>query len=445
MKVAHTLAALALLTASFDVILTFNLVGNLRFSQIMLIGLILCAFAKIIQERKLLWPRGGSAIALWCIFQGLLLSQTTVFLGSLIFYLVMIFTLLGVCAFLQIYGRSLMIGRLMQVYLFSFVFVAAFGAIQFVSPILHLGEPLAAQWIVFNLIPRISGFSYEPSYFATYLVLGWIMLMDLRWSKAEITRGRRWFWALLLISAVMFLSTSKTAWLLMIGEGLARSAPNLRRMASRQIARLTGGRLLITLPGFPTIFWGGVAFFASCVLLIVVAHVVNLNIFLSGTGINGTAAHSLNDRIGGFVYTLMVVKQHFWIGRSLGGVPAAVAELLGRHATTFSELKSYWGFPVPLDVFAASGFWAFIPFLWFFVTITHGERQLIKDHWDDERAKWLRAVIRALIFEWLALCADQNLLRLYLWLHVAIVVAIGYNLRYFHPQKSFDRQPMIVA
>ena len=423
--------SLALLTASFDVILTLEVGGTIRFCQLMLVGVIACAFAHVLQTRSLLWPRGGYALALWCILQGVFIAESPAPTTSILLYGVLIFSVLGIAATLQLYGKSPWITSLMKVYLYSFVFAAAFGAVQFVTPALHLGSPLIAQWIAVGLIPRINGFNYEPSYFATYLIMGWVMVVELRASHAAITASRQWFWLLLLLSIILFLSTSKTAWLLMIVEVIARLIPGVVRHIKRQTTRLLRGSWVVNLPR-PRLIFGFlmiVAFMAAS--MIIASRFVDLNIFLAGTGINGTAAHSLNDRINGFASTLQVIEGHFWIGRSLGGVPATIAQLHGQQLRTLADLRAFWGFPVPLDIFAASGFWGFLPFLWFFLEITVGERKLIREHPHDDRAKWLRALIRGLVFEWLALCADQNLLRVYFWFHVTMIVVVGYNLRYF--------------
>ncbi len=441
MKLAHAMVSLAFLTASFDVILTLEIGGTIRFCQLMLFGVMVCAFAKVLQTRSVLWPRGGYALALWCILQGVFIAESPAPATSILLYGVLIFSVLGIAATLQLYGKSPWIGSLMKVYLYSFVFAAGFGAIQFVAPALHLGSPLIVQWIAVGLIPRINGFNYEPSYFATYLIIGWVMVVELRASRAAITASRRWFWFLILLSVILFLSTSKTAWLLMIAEVIARLIPGVVRHIKRQTARLLQGSWVVNLPRprFIAALLTIVAFLAAS--MIVASRFVDLNIFLAGTGINGTAAHSLNDRINGFASTLQVIEGHFWIGRSLGGVPATIAQLHGHQLRTLADLRAFWGFPVPLDVFAASGFWGFLPFLWFFLAITVGERKLIREHLQDDRAKWLRALIRGLVFEWLALCADQNLLRVYLWFHFTMIVVVGYNLRYFReePETSPSR------
>jgi len=444
MKTVHWLTTLALFTASCDVILVLNFGGTIRFAQLMMLGVIVCALIHIVQTGKILWPRGGYALAAWCLLQGLLISQSSAIGVSIQLYLLLLFIIAGVYATLQLYGRSTLVEPLMKVYLLSFVFVAIFGLIQFVSPALHLGRPLVAQWIVHGLIPRINGFSYEPSYFATYLILGWIMLIDLRVTRAQITQSRRWFYLLLLVSLALFLSTSKTAWILMLAEGGSRLWPAVVRPLRLQIGRLRAGRLILPFPRFKVVFWTAAALIAFSGFLLAVNRVVDLNQLLAGTGINGTAAHSVNDRNDRFLDTLHVIVQHPFIGRSLGGVAGNIAASYGHTVTNATELRTYWGFPAPLDILAASGLWAFLPFLWFFFAITRGERSLIRARWADERSKWLHALIRALIFEWLALLADQNLLRLYFWFHVTMIVVVGYNLRY-SPAETPSAESLVPA
>ena len=39
-------------------------------------------------------------------------------------------------------------------------------------------------------------------------------------------------------------------------------------------------------------------------------------------------------------------------------------------------------------------------------------------------AAWLRALVVSLIFEWAILQFNQNVLRLYLWVHIAVLAAV---------------------
>ncbi len=252
------------------------------------------------------------------------------------------------------------------------------------------------------------------------------MLVDLRASRARITESRRWHWLTLLVGGALFLSTSKTAWIFMILEGAARAFPPLLRWAKSVHRRLRQGSLKIRLPRWrfvAAIVVAGVLIAQSLTML---SKIVDLNIFLSGTGLNNTAAHSLNDRETGTVETIAVFKEHPFLGLSLGGVSSRMSQQHG----VVNDGKTYLGFPVIMDLLAASGVIGIIPFLLFIGTNTVGMFQLIGRRWPDERAKWLRALVRATIYESLMLSADQNVLRIYVWFHLSVLAAVALHLRH---------------
>jgi len=253
---------------------------------------------------------------------------------------------------------------------------------------------------------------------------GWIMLVDLRYSKAELTAGRRWKWFTALVGFSLFLSTSKAAWVFMMVEGAARGFPVLKRWMGRIGRRLSSGRLVVHIPRARVVVLLVIGAVGLWLGLRSLGQAINLNIFLSGTGLNNTAAHSVNERRDRFLDTLVVFEEHPLIGRSLGGVSSRISE---RHGVT-NDGKTYLGFPVMMDVLAASGLIGIIPFLMFLGTNTVGFLGLVRERWSDERAKWLRALIRGTVFLWLILSIDQNVLRIYVWFHMSIVAAVGLHL-----------------
>jgi hypothetical protein len=431
LRLVHWLVVLSLFTASFDVILNVNIGGSLRFSQVLMIAVCVAALARMIQTGTVLWPRGSTALVLWVFIQALFIPLSGVMTIGLEFFAVLLFTVAGLFAIVQLYGQSNRTESLMRMYLLSFVFVAAFGLIQFILPLLHLPTFLVIQWIVHDRLARINGFSYEPSYFATYLVIGWIMLVELRFSRARITRGRGWMAATILVTAALFLSTSKTAWVFMIVEFFARILPRLWRASRALVRQLRQGHILIRIPSRKLVSG---AIVLCCVLLGGAAALSKVvkdpAIFLSGTGLARQPAHSFNNRFGLTVQTIEAYKEHPFIGRSLGGVPIYMASRDGIEVTSMETVRQFWGFPVIMDVLVASGLFGFIPFLVFLYANTFGALRLATRRWPQERARWLRALARAMIFEWGLLMADQNLLRVYLWYHFAMVALIAYQLEF---------------
>lgn len=441
MKLVHWLFSIALFTASCDLILTFQVFGTVRLGQFIMLAITLAAVAHIARTHTVLLPRGGVALVLWWVLQGLLLSRSSIPLLSFELYVLLTLMLIGPFAIVQLYGRSSMVEPLMRVYLLSFVFVAGFGLFQFVAPVLHLGQPLIVQWIVHGIIPRINGFTYEASYFATYLVLGFIMLIDLRVSGARIAAGRRWKWFTIIVVLAFFLCTSKTAMIVMVLEGTVRLIQFTYRRVRKQAGRLAAGSLVFPLPRLKVLVGIVLAVAAAVGLYAGVSRIVDPTVFLAGSGLANTPAHSLNGRTDRYVDTLHVFEEHPWIGLGLGGATGRVAQLNGIQIHNMVDLRPMWAFPVPLEILAGSGIFGFIPFLWFFLAITVGETRLIRTHWDDDRAKWMRAMIRAMAYQWICLLADQNVMRIYLWFHVTMLMVVGYNLRFVKQRNSPPEAP----
>ncbi|WP_260736305.1 O-antigen ligase family protein [Tunturiibacter lichenicola] len=443
MRLMHWMFAVCLLTASCDIALVFDIGGTLRLSQILMVFVVVGALGKVAQRGTILWPQGGMSIVIWCLVQVLFLVVSLTPGVGASYYLLLFFTIFGVFAVLQLYGKSDYIDSLMKIYLVSYVLIAFFGLFQLVSPSLHLGSYFVAQWLLRGKIPRINGFCYEPSYYATYLVMGWIMVLDLRASKAKITSSQKWKWFAITIGAAMFLSTSRTAWIVMVLEGVVRGVPSAYRKLKLELTKIGSGNLRIQRPRVGLFVIGLVLVGVFVAGALQLASIINPNILLNGTGLNHTASHSVSERSGRSVDTFGVFLDHPWMGQSLTGVASQVAELHGHNLSSVEELRVWWGFPVILEVLAASGVVGFIPFLWFFGTITIGTFGLIRQRWPEERAKWLRALVRALIFECIILLADQNLLRMYLWFHVTMVVVVAFQLR--HWQRSEDHSRTVVA
>jgi hypothetical protein len=426
MKLMHWLFAFCLFTASFDIFLVIEAGGTVRIAQLVMILVCLGALAKAAQSGHILWPAGGTALALWCGVQTVFWPLSIDLWFGFRYLLFLYFTVVCFYAVVHLYGRSVYIERLMKVYLSSYVFVAAFGIFQILTPLLHLGNYLVTQWIVHDRLPRINGFCYEPSYYATYLIMGWITLLDLRYSKARITAARKWHWLTILVGASLFLSTSKTAWMFMMIEGGLRLFPIWLQWLRGLGTRLGRGELRVKVPRWRVAAAGLLLVGLAAGGIAALGRTINLNIFLAGTGINNTASHSVSTRQEQFAETIQVFKEHPFIGRSLGGVSSRISEEHG----VVNDGKTYLGFPVIMDVLAASGLIGIIPFLVFVGTNTVGMFGVIKRRWPDERAKWLRALVRAMIYECMVLMADQNVLRIYVWFHVTMVAVIAVNLRY---------------
>ena len=145
--------------------------------------------------------------------------------------------------------------------------------------------------------------------------------------------------------------------------------------------------------------------------------------FLNGTGLSDTAAHSVVERESAFADTLQVFLDHPLAGRSLGGVSSSIADLHGQEIQSFGDLKQFEGMNVFAEVLAASGVIGVIPFVVFLVVTIRKPIRLARVM-EPSYAGLLHGLVRSLFFAWAILQFNQNLLRPYLWVHLAILASV---------------------
>ncbi len=430
MKIIHWIVVICLFTASWDIIGTINVGGTLRVTQLLAVLVSIAGLARMAQTGRILWPRGATALALWVFLQVFLLplSGAASIAGQTL--VLLLADIVAAFAIVQLYGESSLVDDLMKLYIASFVFVALFGIVQIALPAMGGPGILVGQWIVHGRFARINGFTYEPSFFATYMLIGWIMLIDMRFSGAHIASGRYGKWATWLVGLSLFLSTSKVGWFFMLLEGALRLLPVVKKFLQSTRRGLRHGHLVIPVPRMRTILMACIVLLTLSVALRGLFAFINPLSLLSGTGLAGTPAHSLNTRTDQMSGTWHLFLSHPWIGHSLGGVAMELAQSTGVTITAGSELGKFWGFPVLLEILAGSGIPFFVPFLVFLYATTVGAYRFALSRWPQEHAKWLRALARAMIFEWLILFFDQNIARSYVWYHIGMVLTVMYVLEF---------------
>jgi membrane-associated HD superfamily phosphohydrolase len=145
--------------------------------------------------------------------------------------------------------------------------------------------------------------------------------------------------------------------------------------------------------------------------------------FLNGTGVSDTASHSVIERENAFEETVQVILQHPWVGRSLGGISAAIADNEGDRIRSFEDAKTVEGMSVFAEVLAASGVIGFIPFVCF-VVVTIWKPIRVARVAPRFYSVVLHGFVRSLIFAWAILQFNQNILRPYLWTHLALLATV---------------------
>jgi hypothetical protein len=151
---------------------------------------------------------------------------------------------------------------------------------------------------------------------------------------------------------------------------------------------------------------------------------------LAGTGLEGAAAHSVASRSGALRDTFQIFLDSPIIGYSLGGVAAAIGKLHGWTVVSFEDAKIFEGNTVFLEVLAASGMIGFIAFASYVSALIIQPVRLIYRIRDQSARTLMIAMLAALLFELLMLQFNQNILRPYVWIHIALFSALYSVTRY---------------
>ncbi|MFL6353278.1 MAG: hypothetical protein ACJ74Z_15720 [Bryobacteraceae bacterium] len=421
-RVALVLATLIILTSSFDIFLVFEVGGTFRFGQFLAPLLTIFATIRVVCAgyRSAL---GTLPLFIWLLVQLVFFPVTDFWPKSLGYCFWLLLDLSLLFSFVQLFSDNRdALTSLLRWYLYSFGFIAAFGIIQFLLPLGGLPTPLVVEWFVRDSIPRVNGFSYEPSYYASYLLIGFVLVAALRRSQIRPLSPRAMgaiYWAAA-IAIVLSSSRMGVAFLLL---DVISYPVNKVILGFKYPGRILfiPIRLKAVLPVAIFLCVIGTGIFAAQRIIGQNPEIVP--ILASGTGAYGTAAHSVLAREDSFANTLTVFAQHPFLGRSIGGVSSAIAELHGYTVTSFKDSKPFEGMSVFAEALAGSGLIGVIPFIVFLILTIYKPLKLAGSS-SPFYSAWLRALVRALIFEWAVLQFNQNILRPYLWIHIAILATV---------------------
>ena len=415
-------AVLILLTSSFDIFLVLEAGGNYRLCQMIAPVLVFFAIIKSIRGNRV--PvLGALPLCIWFAFQVLFIAATDFWPKSLGYCLWLLLNLSLVFSFVQLFSDDLRtLTVILRWYVYSSAIVAAFGILQFCLPLFGFGGPLVKQWWIPDQLARVNGFSYEPSYFATYLLIGFVFAGSLRRNGSSLLPSRTLFGIRWLLAIGIFLSSSRMGILFLffdvfssqIGSWVALIADFLR-------LRFAPFKLRALVPSFISL--AALAVITTGMLQAVERYPAIALIFLNGTGISDTPAHSVIQREDALEDTFTVFLQHPLIGRSLGGVSSAIADLHGETIQSFEASKDFEGMSVFAEVLAASGVIGTIPFVWFLIATFRKPLQAARTA-SAYYSTVLYALLRSLAFAWVMLQFNQNLLRVYLWTHIAILATV---------------------
>jgi hypothetical protein len=402
--------------------LILNVGGNYRFCQVIAPVLIALAILKV-SCRARLPTLGLIPLSIWLLFQCAFVSVTDFWPKSLGYCLWLLLNLAMIFSFVQLFSDTAWaLNSMLRWYARSFALIAGFGIVQFALLLLGFPGPFVSQFSLLGNLPRANGFSYEPSYFATYLLIGFVFVGSLRRAHSVLLPPRTLLVIYWLTAIAIALSLSRMGIVFLLVDVLfAQLAPWLKVIKDLATFRIRVSKVRALAPSLVLV--AGVAPLATA-LTIALEHNPEVTLMLlGGTGISDTAAHSVLRREGTFEETLTVFVEHPLIGRSLGGVSSAIADLSGIRIHSFEESKEFEGMSVFAEVLSASGLIGFIPFCCFVIVTIRRPLKLAAES-SPYYAGILRGLVRSLIFAWAILQFNQNILRPYLWVHLAVLASV---------------------
>ncbi|MGE0114852.1 MAG: O-antigen ligase family protein [Steroidobacteraceae bacterium] len=403
---------LGLLTASFDIFLVLNVGGfTLRIHQVLLSISLAAVFQVTYKDEKLRAPLGFGWVTIWTLFILAFIPNTEYLPRSIGYGFFLLLSLLIVYCTVQLYGNRRWIKVLLKGYLWVFVLVGGFGLLQLLLGAARLPAPLIKQWLIQGVWPRINGFSYEPSYFSTYMLMGWVFSAWLVEHRTYCFGERLTKVAFYVSTLAMLLSTSRIGWATMLLWSMFFLFRRLR------------------FPG-PIRFSPMLVVVALCAVVMTVLWIVHsgdklkddLVTFAGGTGLFGAPAHSVVDRQNSFNNTLAIISKSPFIGYSLGGVATAIGVMQSGSIANNVDAKHNEGSNVFAEVLAASGVIGVVPFLVYLGMLVRKPLVVARNAGGDT-AIVLSGLVWALLMELLILQFNQNILRAYLWFHIGVLSA----------------------
>ncbi|MBQ3318675.1 glycosyltransferase [Candidatus Saccharibacteria bacterium] len=402
------------LTSSFDVALTLELFGfTFRLTQLLSIVLMLIIGIQIIIKRRVEKPLGLRYLIFWIILLLLFTFNTILPKTNLAYDAWAVFNVALVFAFVNLPREKLLFHEVLRLYIFSFLVMALFGILEFILGAAGTNFPYITQWWSATL-PRVNGLCFEPSYFSSYMLIGWALTRYLIHKKYPFARHPY----LILVAIVLSLALSSSRMGLLV----------------MTIFELIFGVVSVIRTKKPLL---PLASFVITVALAFGLPYLNARIFtpsggesaeesfsriMDGTGIGGTSSHSSAERIDSLKDTLAVFLDSPILGRGFGGTFVEIAKKHDLDPAKISLQDEAGSMNITAEILAATGIFGFIALLFYLAALYSSPRRLSAAHKTASNSLApLKGLLFALLITLIMFQLNQNPLRPYIWLLIAMV------------------------
>jgi len=378
------------------------------------VPLILFCFISVLSSLNSAFPFKSLVYSLWTVFS----SLTIVFL-----------------VWFARNNRLNNLNWLLKIYFYSYFVIAILGLYQILLAFL-MGEntPYLRQWLYHDYnLARINLFSFEPSYFATYMLMGCFIWFILWIRNNDLIKYRGII--LSTVGIVLFLSSSRIGWIgiiFIIAYGVVEFFGYffIHKRSTKQNLK------------FFIYFLMGVLF-VTAALIYMINNPERFNFLFQGTGLFNTADASYSMRFDRTIQTIKVfidkpVNIIFGVGPGgAGAYMVANPEKFHIYASGFAKLWSTEPNAIGAELLASVGIVGFIFFAWFVINIFKRLWNLYRNNILISKYRTIcLAMFWGLAIELLILQLNQNYLRPYLWLHIGISIAAINTLEYLLKNKT---------
>jgi hypothetical protein len=414
---AAYLCMAALVFASGDNWPVITIGFTFRFSQLLVFLAAILLLPTIFRRGVLTFP-GISWASAWVFWSVLTLPLSLFFARSAGYTVWLMSNVLIIFVFVQAFRTSNEAYLLLRIYLWSFILLSCFGALQFVLGIMGFSL-LTTLWWIPEVLPRVNGLSYEPSYYATYLLPGWVSAAYLLESRCALLSRSLLRWTAFCTTGALLLSTSRMGWLLMIAWVVFRLVRRWLLMAagsgaSRRALGWTSASALCFFALMATPLGSKAAKAASDAL-------GSVAFLLSGVGLFGAAAHSVEQRFQEFLSTWNAFVNNPWIGTGMGAVSVEVGAQAGNAIVTIADARANEGMSILLELLASIGIVGMVLVAGFVLAVLHSAVVGARNS-DHQHRQLFWALGWGIVWMLVILQFNQNFLRVYLWMDVAVFV-----------------------
>lgn len=412
------IAYISIITSSFDIFLDAEVLGfTVRLTQLCSIFLFAVFMMQFMKSGRTVVPVNFGYLFIYVLLNTIFIINSIYIKNSVGYELWLLLNVLQLFIFVNLYNDRVRLIKLLKVYFYSFVLLSVIGIIQHIALVTGIGKIILLN----SRYDRIHGFSYEPSFYSTYLLPGWCaMLYYIEKGNYFLFPRKKLIKYFIIITLALAFSFSRMALIAAMLYLLFRYVVpffNTKANSGRLIIKKRNAKIHIIL------------FVILLMVILYIALLYNYNYarlqkMVFGLGILGTAGHSSTTRIGSLGDTLEIFFKSPILGCSLGDIDGRIAASNG---------IAYYGqtglsMSIIAEQFAATGIFGGVCFVIYLIKSSLLYRKIEANECYMEM---LKGICFGLIFQVFLLNMNQNVLRSYFWVNLSIISVIYSNRNLF--------------